>query len=201
MGLCGAVGIAETLQQWAAVISKTASDVVAGFIEGTIDRERNIRHRMSDYQQKIRQFLDVYARLEILIPDKDVFELLDNPADWLKSASEEARHYINILIINVLDLLYFWMYQPRARTAFKKLLCRMDPDERKILIKAQKILYMERDISQMFIDGIVGRTFSKSLAFYLDRSEEYLNAIEKLIDKSVVCESIQVDQSANTKAF
>ena len=72
----------------------------------------------------------------------------------------------------------------------------MNPDERRILIKAQKILTMERDISQMFIDGMVGRSFSKSLAFYLDRSEEYLYTIEKLIDESVVCESIHVDQSS-----
>lgn len=194
MGLCGAVNIYDTLQQWAAIISKTASDCVAGFIEGTVDRRRNIRHRISDYHQKLRQFLDVYARLEMLFPEKDVFELLDTPAEWLQSANEEARHHIHILIINALDLLYFWMYQPRAQTAFKKLLCSMDPDEQRLLIKAQKILTMEREISQMFIDGIVGRSFSKSLAFYLDRSENYLNAIEKLIDKSVVCESIYVDR-------
>jgi hypothetical protein len=180
MELCGAVGIQATLQQWAAVISKTASDVVAAFIEGAVDRERNIRHRMSDYQQKIRQFLDVYARLEILFPEKDVYELLDTPSEWLKSAGEDAGHYINILIINVLDLLYFWMYQPRARIAFNKLLCAMERDERRILLKAQKILTMEREISQLFIDGILGRNFSRPLAFYLDNSVEYLKAAERM---------------------
>jgi hypothetical protein len=39
---------------------------------------------------------------------------------------------------------------------------------------------MEREISQMFIDGIAGRNFSRPLAFYLSRSAEYLHAIEKL---------------------
>jgi hypothetical protein len=48
----------------------------------------------------------------------------------------------------------------------------------------------------MFIDGMVGRAFSKSLAFYLDRSEEYLNAIEKLIDESTVSETINVDHAS-----
>ncbi|MCU0598526.1 MAG: hypothetical protein MUE70_04610 [Desulfobacterales bacterium] len=196
MELCGAAGINETLQQWAAVISKAASDFVAGFIEGTVDRERNIRHRVSDYQQKLRQFLDIYAHLEILFPDKDVFDLLDNPSKWLKSADEEARHYITILIINVLDLLYFWMYQPRARTAFNKILCNMDTDQRRILVKAQKILTMEREISQLFIDGILGRNFSKPLAFYLDNSIEYLNAVEKLDE--MLKERKQNNAEANT---
>jgi hypothetical protein len=39
---------------------------------------------------------------------------------------------------------------------------------------------MEREISQMFIDGIAGRNFSKPLAFYLNRAEEYRKAIDKL---------------------
>ena len=85
-----------------------------------------------------------------------------------------------VLIINVLDLLYFWMYQPRARTVFANRLCRMALDERRILIKAQSILNMEREISQMFIDGIAGRNFSQPLAFYLNRYEEYLKEINKL---------------------
>jgi len=191
----GAVNVSAALQQWAAVISKAASDFVAGFIEGTMDRERNIRLRMNDYQQKLRQFLDVYAHLEILFPEKNVFELLDRPVEWFQSANEEARHYICILIINALDMLYFWMYQPRAQTAFKKLLSAMDPDERRILVKAQKILTLQRDISQMFIDGILGRSFSKSLAFYLDRFEEYLNTIEKLLDVSIAYKYADPDPS------
>ncbi|MEW6078768.1 MAG: hypothetical protein AB1724_13210 [Thermodesulfobacteriota bacterium] len=180
MGFCGAAAVDATLQQWAAVISKAASDVVAGFIEGTVDRTRNIRHRVSDYQKKFRQFLDVYAHLEILFPEKDVFELLDSPLEWFKSADEEARHSITILIINALDLLYFWMYQPRARTAFNKLFCAMDPDQRRILVKAQKVLTMEREISQLLLDGVLGRNFSRPLAFYLDNSPEYLAAVERL---------------------
>jgi hypothetical protein len=182
-GLLGLVGTADAtgvLQSWAAVISKAASDFVAGFIEGFVDRANNVKNRLKDYRQKLNQFLDCYARLEILFPETDVYDLLDQPGVWLKSADQEAKDQIMVLIINALDLLYFWMYQPRARTAFAMLLCRMEPDERRILIKAQSVLKMEREISQMFIDGIAGRNFSKPLAFYLNRSEEYLKAIEKL---------------------
>jgi predicted AAA+ superfamily ATPase len=38
-------------------------------------------------------------------------------------------------------------------------------------------------VSQLLIDGIVGKRFAKTLSFYLDRSEEYLNVIEKMAQK------------------
>ena len=180
LGLAGVAGVNAILQNWAAVISKFASDCVAGFINGTVDRTKNIQNRISDYRQKLNQFLDVYARLEMIFPEDDVYDLLDRPVEWYQSADENARDLITILIINALDLLYFWMYQPRARTAFRDMLRDMAPDERCVLIKAQSILQMEREISQMFIDGIAGRNFSKPLAFYLSRSGEYLKAIDKL---------------------
>jgi len=180
LGFFGAGNVAGILQSWAAVISKAASDCVAGFIEGSVDRANNVKSRLKDYQQKMDQFLDCYARLEILFPETDVYDFLDHPKEWLESADPEARDQIMVLIINALDLLYFWMYQPRARTAFSNLLCRMELDERRILIKAQSVLTMEREISQMFIDGIAGRNFSRPLAFFLNRSGKYLKAIDKL---------------------
>lgn len=180
LGLFGAANVTGILQSWAAVISKAASDCVAGFIEGSVDRTNNVKNRLKDYRQKLDQFLDCYARLEILFPETDAYEILDQPEKWLKTENQEVRDQIMVLIINALDLLYFWMYQPRSRTAFANLLCRMEPDERRILIKAQSILTMEREISQMFIDGIAGRNFSKPLAFYLNRSEDYLKAIDML---------------------
>ncbi len=180
MVLAGVVQVDVLLQSWAAVISKTASDCVAGVIEGSVDRAKNIRERMNDYRQKLRQFLDVYARVEMLFPESEVLDLLQRPEDWYHSEDEETRELIKILIVNSLDLLYFWMYQPRAHTAFRNFLQDMSEDERHVLIKAQSILKMEREISQMFIDGILGRNFSNPLAFYLNRSGEYLRAVEKL---------------------
>ncbi|MCF8028810.1 MAG: hypothetical protein K9K81_10635, partial [Desulfobacteraceae bacterium] len=180
MVLAGVVQVDAMLQSWAAVISKAASDCVAGVIEGSVDRAKNIRERMNDYKQKLRQFLDVYARVEMLFPESEVLDLLQRPEDWYHSEDEETRELIQILIVNSLDLLYFWMYQPRAHTAFRNFLRNMSEDERHVLIKAQSILKMEREISQMFIDGILGRNFSKPLAFYLNRSGEYLRVVEKL---------------------
>jgi hypothetical protein len=186
----GVAGTAMILQSWAAVISKFSSDLVAGFIEGAIDRARNIKNRVKDYQDKLKQFFGVYARLEMQFPEDDVYDLLDKPRQWFESSDQSSRDLIRIMIINSLDLLYFWMYQPRARTAFRSLLEDMPPDERCVLIRAQKILTMEREISQMFIDGIAGRNFSRPLAFYLGQSREYIEAIEKMnasFEDSISC--------------
>lgn len=190
LGFFGVAGVNSILQGWAAVISKFASDCVAGFIEGTVDRAKNIRHRMKDYRQKLSQFFDIYARLEMLSTENDVFRQLDRPRQWFESAGEATRDLLKIMIINALDLLYFWMYQPRARTAFGNLLRGMAPDERCVFIKSQEILKMEREISQMFLDGIAGRNFARPLSFYLDQSAEYLEAIENLnasFEDSITC--------------
>ena len=61
------------LQKWAAVISKGASDIVAGVIEGAADRNRNLHTRGGDYAAKLDQLFDAYARLELLFPEVEVF--------------------------------------------------------------------------------------------------------------------------------
>ncbi len=168
------------LQSWAAIISKTASDCVAGVIEGVVDRARNIDNRLDDYYRKLDQFFSVYARLEMLFPETDVYDLLDLPVEWFAAATEKEKDNIKILIINALDMLYFWMYQPRARTAFRQVLCDMPTEERRIFIKAQQVLIMQKEISLMFIEGIAGRNFSRPLSFFLERTDEYLAAIERI---------------------
>ena len=79
-----------------------------------------------------------------------------------------------------LDLMYFWMYQPRARDILREQLRSMSADERKVLVRSQLVLTREREVSQLFVDGIVGRNFSRPLAFYLDRHEEYLRDMEQI---------------------
>ena len=62
----------------------------------------------------------------------------------------------------------------------KRLMRTMSPDERRIFVGSQKILLRKREISQIFLDGLVGRHFSKPLAFYLDRSGEYLDSLSRM---------------------
>jgi hypothetical protein len=176
----GVVGVYGILQKWAAVISKAASDCVAGIIEGTADRYNNIHIRSRDYAKKLTQLFDIYAQLELLFPETEVLEILESPKKLIKSKEVNALNLDKIVIIHSLDLLYFWMYQPRARNAMRIIMRSMSNEELQILTRSQYILQRQREISQLFIDGIVGKNFSKALSFYLDRSEEYLNAIRQI---------------------
>ena len=84
-------------------------------------------------------------------------------------------------VIGSLDLLYFWMYQPRARTALKYLTQTLSEEEKRILADCQAILKREREISQMFIDGVMGMDFSKGLSFYLQCWPGYLKITDRLL--------------------
>ncbi|MCX5821012.1 MAG: hypothetical protein NT047_14065, partial [Deltaproteobacteria bacterium] len=176
----GVPGINDVLQKWAAVISKAASDCVAGVIEGLADRYENIHERVRDYSAKLCQLFDTYARLELLFPETDVLSMLESPKKFMQTINAEAQDLERIIIINALDLLYFWMYQPRSRSVLKARIQNMSEEERQIFVRSQWILQREREISQLFLDGILGRNFSKGLAFYLDRYREYLAVLKQI---------------------
>lgn len=177
----GVPSINEILQKWAAVISKAASDCVAGVIEGLADRYENLRLREWDYTAKIGQLFDTYARLEVLFPEKDVMEMLESPKQFIRTIGAGAQDLERIIIINALDLLYFWMYQPHARSVLTARIRTMSDEERQIFVRSQCILQREREISQLFLDGIIGRNFSRGLAFYLERYREYLEGLRQMV--------------------
>ena len=179
--MSGTVGVNDILQKWAAIISKAASDFVAGFIEGTADRHKNIRMRFREYKNKFRELLDIYAQLELLYPDVETFKILEYSSNLKRKASAEARDLEKIIMIHALDMLYFWMYQPRSRVALPQFLRKLSEDECHILVSSQFTLQRHREISQMFIDGIVGINFPRPLSFYLSRYEEYLEQIKLLL--------------------
>ena len=167
-------GVEEGLQKWAAVISKLASDCVAAVIEGLADRQSNVRIRLADYRDKISQMFSVYARLDLLFPEEDVLDLLQSPKTLIAAIHEEARDLKKVFIVNALDLMYIWMYQPRARKALEQIAATMSAEEWLIFYRSQLVLKRHREISQVFVDGMVGRNFAKALSFYLDRSDAYL---------------------------
>ncbi len=176
----GVTATAPILQKWAAVISKAASDIVAGIIEGTADRFNNIHLRLRALKGKFRELLDIYTQLELCYPDVESSQVLAYASGEQQKPSAEARDLEKIIIIHALDLLYFWMYQPRARGAMFEFLKTLSEDERHILVSSQFTLLRHREVSQMFIDGMLGKNFPKPLSFYLTRHEEYLGAIKKL---------------------
>lgn len=173
----------ELLMAGSAVISKAASDTIAGIIEGIGDQNTNLRVRELDYSSKLAQLFACLARIEVLLPEEDILEMLPKDKEKQPPHGREVSDLQDSAIIHSLDLMYFWMYQPRARTLLGRILKDMTADERDTVIRSQAILTRTKDISRMFVDGIMGQNFSKALAFFLDRHEEYLRDISHLAER------------------
>lgn len=171
------------LQQWAAVISKLSSDGVAAVIEGLADRDANLHLRLRDFQEKIAQMLSVQEKLEVLFPKSDVLGMLADPEKFVNTLVQKRADLANAVIVNSLDSLYFWMYQPRGRSALGRIMRDMDPQTRQIFLLSQYVLLCKREISQLFLDGLLGKNFSKGLAFYLDYADTYLDALQGLASR------------------
>jgi hypothetical protein len=118
------------------------------------------------------------------LPELNVWETLETIGKDRINANADAKDLEKLIVIGALDLLYFWMYQPRARTALKYLYKTLSDEEKRILAGCQTILKREREISQMFIDGVVGINFSKGLSFYLQCAPGYLKAMDRLLKKA-----------------
>jgi len=185
-GILGAFhipGVEGILQKWAAVISKGASDLVAGMIEGLADRYLNIRTRIRDYRTKLDQLFETYARVELLFPETHTMEILKSPDKLSAAKSGEIRDLGKVIIIFSLDMLYFWMYQPRAPSALKLIVKSLSPEERRILVGSQQILTQQKKISLLIVDGLLGKRFSRALSFYLDCFPGYLEGLKKMGEK------------------
>jgi hypothetical protein len=173
-------GVDQVLQKWAAVISKLASDCVAGVIEGLADRAKNIRVRLVDYREKVARLFSAYSRLDLLFPDEEVLDLLLSPKKMMATLRHEARDLEKVFIVNALDLMYMWMYQPRAQKALGIIVADMSLEQWHIFHRSQLILKRQKEISKVFVDGLVGKNFAKALAFYLQRKEQYLQELDRM---------------------
>lgn len=168
------------LQKWAAIISKAASDSVAGLIEGTVDRFYNLDLRKRDISKKFSDLFETYTKLELLFPETEEMKILEKPEKLFVSRNSEVRDLVVMIIINALDLSYFWMYLPRARMTMLDMVSRLTPEEKTLFIQSQKILEQEQHISRLFVDGILGKNFSRPLSFYLTNYKSYLAGIQKI---------------------
>ena len=178
--LMGVADPAIYLVPSAAVISKTASDTVAAIIEGHADGKVNIRMRRWDYTSKLNNLLSCCTRLEMLFPQEDALIQLGRPGGLGGRGGKRGRELETAFIIHALDLMYFWFYQPRAQETCRKVIRALPEAERLVLARAQLVLTREREISQMLVDGLLGRNFSRPLAFFLDKRKTYLRRMVRL---------------------
>ncbi|MDD6088850.1 MAG: hypothetical protein PUB69_06030 [Desulfovibrionaceae bacterium] len=164
----------------AAIVSKAASDTVAGIIEGFADMANNFRLRRWDYRTKLNLIMECYEKLELLFPDRDILDLLSKPGKVAPLIRNTARPLYLALMINALDMMYFWMYQPCSQQTLRKIVSSMLPEEKQVLAGSQHILMQVREVSLVFVDGLLGPNFAKPLAFYLGCHETYIRAIDAL---------------------
>lgn len=177
---CGVANPEIYLIPSAAIVSKTASDTVAAIIEGYADSQVNLRMRRWDYQSKIANVFSCYTRLELLFPHEDALILMARQGGLHGHGGERGKALDKAFVINALDLMYFWYYLPRAQDAFKKTLLTMPDADKHVLMRAQLVLTREREISQMLVDGLLGRNFSSALAFFLSRHKAYVRMMAHL---------------------
>ncbi len=183
-----AIGVADPLlilQPGATILSKAASDTVAALLEGLVDRHNNYRLRLWDYKSKLVRMDKNYTALALCLPHVDILEeLKKQPQRFFPQIFQHCSKAYHEMILNALDLMYFWMYQPCAQQTLMNLLRTMSPSEQEAFFASQQVLTRVRDISQLFVDGIVGEEFSRSLSFYLSQHENYLQALRKQLDKT-----------------
>jgi len=180
LGMAGISGVDQILQKWAAVISKSASDFVAGIIEGTADGMNNIQMRRRDYDAKLSQLFLAYAELELVFPKFSAMQILSSIRDY--KGNDRVHRLEKVVTLNALDLLYFWFCQPRSQGVYKDRIQKLTLEEKEILLCTQQLLKHEREIIQLLVDGVMGKNYPRPLSFYLNYSSEYLDAIRKEIN-------------------
>jgi hypothetical protein len=174
----GSAGI--ILQQCAAIISKLASDIVGGIIEACADRKKYITARINDYRTKLFELYALFSRMELNQPESAEIDFSSLP-QLQKIAGNDIVLYQ--FCCNILDLMYFWMRQPRSRSALKLLLKNSTAAERGRLLNCQKILEAESFIGEHFLKGTWGEKFSSPLAFYLHYHEEYQREFRDFMER------------------
>ena len=81
----------------------------------------------------------------------------------------------------MLDMLYFWYYQPRARQVFLKDLQAMSAEERAVALGMQNLLLLEQEVSEIFLQGLLGKNFPHALSFYLRKNRDYLRELRRAV--------------------
>lgn len=191
----------------AAIVSKFASDTVAGVIESFADRRNNYRLRTSDFSMAVSSLFSCFTHLELSFPEKDILQLMKKPSEFVQMLSAKAPSLEIECFIISLDLMYMWYYQPCARQAFLTQLKRMTPEERLIYVRFQRLLSEYKEVSRLFLSGMLGNNFSHALAFYLDNYKDYLRSIDEIrltLDSKEISTSESSTQqllSEKSKAF
>lgn len=179
MTLLHVPGVEAILQQWAAVTSKAASDIIGGIIEALADRAKNLAARERDFRTKLRELFNLTAKVELLVPESDLAALLKPHGSLLEFSGIKRNNLARAFYINALDMMYIWMRQPQGVAALRRMMARLSPAERLLVLRTQEMLNREKAITKLFLNGLVGKNFTRALAFYLHYRKSYLNELNE----------------------
>lgn len=105
---------------------------------------------------------------------------MSRPEEFTRLTSTEARSLQVESIINALDLMYFWLYQPCAQQTLTSILRTMTREERVIVARSQGILSRVPGRSASFSwTACSGAISPAPLSFYLDSYENYILTLNK----------------------
>ena len=178
------------LQNCAAIVSKCSSDLVAAVIEGFADRNSYLRLRQSDYDSKMTRIYANLARQELLFPHRDIVTMLREPTVYWRALYAKDPALARQAIAHLLDMMYMWYYQPRAREVFWRKMCMSPPEERGAIMALHSLLTLEREISTLILDGLLNRDFARALAFYLQKNRSYVRELRREASCRLHCPDI-----------
>ncbi|WP_411331051.1 hypothetical protein [Desulfovibrio desulfuricans] len=162
------------LQNCAAIVSKCSSDVVAAIIEGFADRNMYLKMRQRDFDGKFAQLYKNITRQELLFPQQSLASMLHDPSAFWLALYNKDRSVANQLMAHLLDIMFMWYYQPRARDVFCKKMRTTPPEERNTIMGLFGLLALEKVVSTLILKGLLGTDFSSALTFYLQKNRDFM---------------------------
>lgn len=177
------VGMADPLtftQNCAAITAKCASDTVAAVIEGFADRNVCIHLREWDYSTKFIQIFRNFSRQELLLPHVVLEDFFSKPKELYEILHKKNPVTARKAIINMLDMMYLWYYHSRAQQVFIKKFKALSQEEQQIILGMHNLLRLEKEISELFLSGLLGKNFASALSFYLKNTDNYLSKLKKI---------------------
>jgi len=64
-----------------------------------------------------------------------------------------------------------------------------------VFLLSQYVLLREKEISRLFIDGLVGRKFAPALSFYLSHARRYLDELQELARRYPPAEALSLENA------
>lgn len=165
------------LQNCAAIVAKCSSDAVAAVIEGFADRNMYLKMRKRDFEGKFVQLYKNITRQELIFPQQSLNSMIRDPYAFWCSLNEKNPAVANQLMAHLLDIMYMWYYQPRARDVFWKKMLATPPEEQNTILGLFNLLSLEKVVSTLILKGLLGNEFSSALTFYLQKNRDIINDI------------------------